>query len=378
MHKYFMYIFFKENHISFTVFTIFAKKIVMSDFHKLSIQHITRETPLAVSITFAVPTALQDAYSFIPGQYITIKTTIEGKEVRRAYSICSSPKSDILKVAVKEITGGTFSVIANNKLKEGDVLEVHTPEGNFSLTPNAQASNSYAAFAAGSGITPVMSMIKAILEEEPNSRFVLVYGNRTPEETIFYKELLELQANYSNRLFIEFIYSRSQEDNAHFGRIEKSTVNYVLKNKFKDISFTSFYLCGPEEMINTVTSILLENGTTKDNIHFELFTSSASATEIDTDLEGKSNIKVLVDDEEFNFTMDQKKTILDAALDQNIDAPYSCQGGVCSSCICKITEGSAVMEKNSILTDGEIAEGLVLACQAHPTSSSITVDFDDV
>ncbi|WP_101450823.1 ferredoxin--NADP reductase [Aquimarina sp. MAR_2010_214] len=350
----------------------------MSDFHKLSIQHITRETPLAVSITFAVPTALQDAYSFIPGQYITIKTTIEGKEVRRAYSICSSPKSDILKVAVKEITGGTFSVIANNKLKEGDVLEVHTPEGNFSLTPNAQASNSYAAFAAGSGITPVMSMIKAILEEEPNSRFVLVYGNRTPEETIFYKELLELQANYSNRLFIEFIYSRSQEDNAHFGRIEKSTVNYVLKNKFKDISFTSFYLCGPEEMINTVTSILLENGTTKDNIHFELFTSSASATEIDTDLEGKSNIKVLVDDEEFNFTMDQKKTILDAALDQNIDAPYSCQGGVCSSCICKITEGSAVMEKNSILTDGEIAEGLVLACQAHPTSSSITVDFDDV
>ncbi len=281
-------------------------------------------------------------------------------------------------MTVKEISGGTFSVIANHKLKEGDILDVHTPEGNFILIPNQQVTNTYAAFVAGSGITPVMSMIKAVLEQEPNSRFVLVYGNKTPEETIFRKELLELQVTYPDRLFIEFIYSRSQEDNAHFGRIEKSTVNYILKNKFKDSTFSGFYLCGPEEMINTVTSILLENGITKDNIHFELFTSSAQPTEIDTDLEGKSNIKILVDDEEFNFTMDQKKTILDAALDQDIDAPYSCQGGVCSSCICKITEGNAVMEKNSILTDVEIAEGLVLACQAHPTSASITVDFDDV
>ncbi len=350
----------------------------MSDFHKLPIQHITQETPLAVSITFEVPTTLKDAYSFIPGQYITIKTEVEGKEVRRAYSICSSPKSNILKVTVKEIPGGTFSVIANNKLKEGDVLEVHTPEGSFLLKPNAQVSNSYAAFAAGSGITPVMSMIKSVLEEEPNSRFILVYGNKTPEETIFHQELLELQIQYPNRLFIEFVYSKYREGDTHFGRIEKSTVNYVLKNKFKDISFASFYLCGPEEMINTVTSVLLENNIAKDNIHFELFTNSAATTEIDTNLEGKSNIKVLVDDEEFSFVMDQKKTILDAALDQDIDAPYSCQGGVCSSCICKITEGSAVMEKNSILTDGEIAEGLILACQAHPTSASITVDFDDV
>ncbi len=348
----------------------------MSDFHKLTIHQITRETPQAVSIAFDVPAGLQDIYTFIPGQYITIKTDIEGKEIRRAYSICSSPKSGELKVAVKEIKDGTFSVVANTQLKEGDVLEVHPPEGQFLLHTNTD--NTYGAFAAGSGITPIMSMIKAVLEEESNSRFVLVYGNKTLEETIFRDELLDLQANYPDRLFIEFVYSRSQEENAHFGRIEKPTVNYVLKNKFKDVSFSDFYLCGPEEMINTVTQILVENGIEKNAIHFELFTSSSDETELDINLEGKTNITILVDDEEFTFAMDQKKTILDAALEEDIDAPYSCQGGVCSSCICKVTEGTAAMEKNSILTDGEIADGLILACQAHPTSDVVKIDFDDV
>ncbi len=350
----------------------------MPDFHKLAIKHINRETPKAVSITFEVPSELKNLYSFVPGQYITLKKEIEGKEVRRAYSICSSPKSNTLSVAIKEVENGTFSVLANNQLKNGDVLEVHPPEGNFLLNTNPEASNAYAAFAAGSGITPIMSMIKAVLEEESNSRFVLVYGNRTLEETIFHKELLALQLRYPDRLYIEFIYSRSQEDNARFGRIEKSTVNYVVKNKFKDTTFEAFYLCGPEKMITTVTDIITENGVEKNTIHFELFTSSSEEVEMDADLEGKTNITVLVDDEEFNFVMDQKKTILDAALEEDIDAPYSCQGGVCSSCICKVTDGTAIMEKNSILTDGELAEGLILACQAHPTSATIKIDFDDV
>ncbi|WP_108802698.1 ferredoxin--NADP reductase [Aquimarina sp. Aq107] len=351
----------------------------MSDFHTLTIKNITRETPKAVSIEFNIPSELKNDYSFISGQYITIKTQVEGKEIRRAYSICSSPKSDSLRVAVKEIENGTFSAIANNKLQVGDTLDVHTPEGNFTLKSDPTVTHSYAAFVAGSGITPVMSMIKSVLEEEPNSNFVLVYGNQTPTETIFSKELLSLQTKYPDRLFIEFFYSRSQEDGARFGRIEKSTINYITKNKFKETNFEAFYLCGPEEMINTVTDVLIENGIPKDNIHFELFTSSSTSnTEVDAALDGKTSISILVDDEEFSFIMDQKKTILDAALEEDIDAPYSCQGGVCSSCICKITDGTAVMEKNSILTDGELAEGLVLACQAHPTSSSIKVDFDDV
>jgi len=350
----------------------------MSDFHTLTIKNITRETPKAVSIEFEVPSELKEAYSFTAGQYTTIKTEVKDKEIRRAYSICTAPNSGSLRVAVKEIENGTFSTIANNTLKTGDTLDVHTPEGNFLLQTSKSANNTYAAFVAGSGITPVMSMIKAVLEDEPNSRFVLVYGNQTPAETIFLNELLALQTQYPDRLFVELFYSRSDEDGARFGRIEKSTINYITKNKFKDTTFEAFYLCGPEEMINTVTTVLLENGIAKDDVHFELFTSSSSTTEIDTDLEGKANITILVDDEETSFVMDQKKTILDAALEEDIDAPYSCQGGVCSSCICKITEGTAVMEKNSILTDGELAEGLVLACQAHPTSSNIKVDFDDV
>ena len=354
------------------------KIIVMSDFHQLTIKQVIKETPNAVSIAFEVPSHLEETYSFVPGQYLTLKKEIEGKEVRRAYSICSSSKSKELKVAIKAIEGGTFSVLANAELSKDDVLEVHPPEGNFVLKTNPTSSNTYAAFAAGSGITPVMSMIKSVLEEEPNSQFVLVYGNKSPEETIFYNELLALRDAHSDRFFIEFVFSQTREDNAHFGRIEKPTVNYVLKNKFKESTFANFYLCGPEEMINTVTNVLEENGIAKNQIHFELFTSSSEAAEIDADLDGKTSITVIVDDEEFTFVMDQKKTLLDAALDEDIDAPYSCQGGVCSSCVCKITEGKAVMEKNSILTDGEIEEGLVLACQAHPTTASIKVDFDDV
>lgn len=350
----------------------------MSDFHTLTIKDITRETPKAVSIEFDIPSTLSDAYNFIAGQYITIKTVVDGNEIRRAYSICSAPKSGSLRVAVKEIEGGTFSSIANNKLKIGDTLDVHTPEGSFLLESNPTAQNHYAAFAAGSGITPIMSMIKCVLEEEPNSSFVLVYGNQNPTETIFHKELLALQVNYPDRLFVEFFYSRSQEDGARFGRIEKSTINFITKNKFKDTTFKSFYLCGPEAMINTVTEVLTENNIAKEDIHFELFTSSTETTEIEADLDGQTKITILVDDEESSFVMDQKKTILDAALEEDIDAPYSCQGGVCSSCICKITEGKAIMGKNSILTDAELEEGLVLACQAYPTSSTIKVDFDDV
>lgn len=350
----------------------------MADFHRLTISKIERQTPSAVAIAFDVPDALKQEFTFIPGQYITVRTEVDGKEIRRAYSICSAPTSGELKVAVKEVKGGTFSAIANNKLQVGDVLEVHPPEGTFLLTPQTDATHTYCAFAAGSGITPIMSMIRAVLEEEKLSKFVLVFGNQSLAETIFAKELLKLQADYPDRLFIEFFYSRSQEEGARFGRIEKSTINYVVKNKFKNDDFKDFYLCGPEEMINVAKDTLIENGIAESKIHFELFTSSTEAVEIDASLDGKTSITVLVDEEEFTFIMDQKKTILDATLDEDIDAPYSCQGGVCSSCICRVTEGSAVMEKNSILTDGEIAEGLTLACQAHPTSAVVKVNFDDV
>ncbi|MGB3776353.1 MAG: ferredoxin--NADP reductase [Leeuwenhoekiella sp.] len=348
----------------------------MADFNALTIEKITKETAHAVSLSFNVPEKLQDEYKFKAGQYVTLKMEIDGEEVRRSYSLCSTPNSGELKVTVKEVAGGTFSVMANSKFTVGQSLMVHPPEGRFIFSPTNGAGKDYAAFAAGSGITPVMSIMKTVLEEEPKSRFVLVYGNKTMQETIYHKELLTLQLDYGDRLNIEFVYSQNQEDESHFGRIERSTVNYVVKNKFKDYDFDKFYICGPEQMINTVSEVLTENNVTKDNILFELF-SSGDDGDVDAALDGKSKIKIIVDDEEFDFDMPQDEIILDAVLKQGIDAPYSCQGGICASCIARITSGSASMRKNQILTDDEVAEGLVLTCQAHPTSASITVDYDE-
>ena len=271
-----------------------------------------------------------------------------------------------------------FSQFANTKLKAGDVLEVGQPEGKFTFEPDAERQKNYAAFVAGSGITPVLSIIKAILKSEPKSSFVLVYGNRTPEDTIFYQELHDLQLQYVGRLFVHYVFSQAKAENALFGRIEKSAVNFVLNNKHKELEFDKFYLCGPEEMINTVSAILKEKNVKDSAIKFELFTSSSQEHEIKTSLEGHTKITVLVDDDEVSFEMSQKQTILDAALKQGIDAPYSCQGGICSSCLARVTSGTAEMTKNSILTDKEIASGLILTCQAHPTSESIYVDYDDV
>ncbi|MEO2060420.1 MAG: ferredoxin--NADP reductase [Mesonia sp.] len=350
----------------------------MKNFHSLTIKEVVRETPKSVSIVFNVPEDLKDTFKFTAGQYITIKKEIDGEELRRSYSICSTPNSGELKVSVKEVADGRFSSYANNELKAGDSLEVYLPEGKFTFTPSADAGHrTYAAFAAGSGITPVMSIIKTALTEEEHSKFVLVYGNRTPEETIFFKELLELQASYPDRFFVEFVYSRTQNENSFFGRIERSTVNFVMKNKFKGHNFSDVYLCGPEEMIDLVSEVLQENKLPKENIHFELFSSSEEG-EVEANLDGKTQITVIVDDEEKTFIMDQKKNILDAVLDEDLDAPYSCQGGICSSCIARITEGKAEMAKNQILTDDEVEEGLTLTCQAHPTTPTIKIDYDDV
>ncbi|AYN05852.1 MULTISPECIES: ferredoxin--NADP reductase [unclassified Flavobacterium] len=350
----------------------------MPSFLKLIIKEVKRETAAAVSILFNVPEELKSNYTFVAGQYINLRLTLDNKELRRAYSICSSPESGELRIAVKAVKNGVFSQFATTKLKAGDVLEVGKPEGKFTFEPDPERQKNYAAFVAGSGITPVLSILKSVLKSEPKSSFVLVYGNKTVEDTIFHQELHDLQLQYVGRLFVHYVFSQAKVENALFGRIDKSAVNYVLNNKHKELQFDKFYLCGPEEMINTVSGILKEKNVKESAIKFELFTSSTQENKIDTSLEGHSKITVLVDDEEVSFEMSQKQTILDAALKQGIDAPYSCQGGICSSCLARVTSGSAEMKKNSILTDKEIADGLILTCQAHPTSESIYVDYDDV
>ena len=351
----------------------------MAQFHSLKIKSIVRQTDKAVSISFEVPTNLKSEYVFTAGQYITLKTEVDTKEVRRDYSLSSSPESESLTVTVKEIENGVFSSYANTKLRTGDTLEVGTPKGRFVYDPNTDTSNTIIAFAAGSGITPIMSIARTVLETDSDSRFVLIYGNKSPKKTIFYDEILNLQSLHNERFKLQFIYSETDEEGALFGRIDIGITNYVLKNIIDtEQGSQKFYLCGPEGMITTVNTILSDKGVETSQILFELFTASAIKPTTEGTQKGESNITILVDEEETTLVMPQKQTILEAALANDLDVPYSCQGGVCSSCICRVTEGSASMRQNNILTDNEVAEGLVLSCQAEPTSPTIKVDFDDI
>jgi len=348
----------------------------MADFHKVNIQEVKQETANAVSVLFDIPEQLKQDFNFVSGQYITLQTIINGEEVRRAYSICSTPKSNEIRVAIKAVENGTFSQYATTELKAGDSIEISAPEGRFELKP--EANKNYIAFAAGSGITPILSMVKSVLENEPSANFTLVYGNKSVADTIFYDELNALKENYPNQFKLHYIFSREEVKNQLRGRIDKSVTNYFVKNMNKETTFDAAYLCGPEEMINAVTSTLKENYFTTENIHFELFTVSVDEEALEEVKEGTTKITVLLDDEETTFSMQQTDDILAATLRNDLDPPYSCQGGVCSSCLAKVTEGKAVMVKNTILTDGEIEEGFILTCQAHPTTSTISIDFDDV
>ena len=334
-------------------------------------------TPDSVAVDFEVPENLQDAFAFEAGQYITIRMQHNGEEVRRSYSLSSAPSSGMWTIGIKKVPDGTFSVFANDVLKAGDTLEVMPPEGRFVYRPGSDVKH-IAAFAAGSGITPVMSILSEALENDQSSKAVLVYGNRSAEQAMFLEDLKALEAKYPDRFFRYPVYSRQREEEGLFGHIENSTVNFVLKNKHKDWNFDRFYLCGPEPMIRAVESSLQEKGVAPEQILHELFTSEDSEDSGVEIQEGQTKVSVVLDDQTFELVMDRKDLVLDAVLKEKIDAPYSCQGGVCSTCIAKITEGSAEMVKNQILTDGEIAEGLILTCQAHPTSASLKIDYDDV
>lgn len=350
----------------------------MATFNTLVISKIQRETSKAVSISFDIPESLKHTYAFEAGQYLTLKTKIDGQKIRRDYSISSSPKSNDLTVTIKEIENGIFSSFANKDLKVGESIAVAPPKGRFTFIPNTN-NNTIVAFAAGSGITPIMSILKTVLETNEEQKFILIYGNKSPEETIFYQTLSTLEAQYPTRFELQYVYSQAQDERALFGRIDKGNTNYSLKNLINIDLTSAFYLCGPEKMIHTVKEVLLQHNVSEDDIFFELFTATTTVAEAQVGISSDpSKATVLVDDETTEISVNSEQTILEAALKHDVDVPYSCQGGVCSSCICRITKGTAEMRQNSVLTDGEVAEGLVLSCQAVPTSAIIHVDFDDV
>jgi len=352
-------------------------------FHRLTVKEVKKETPECVSVLFDVPENLQHDFQFSQGQSLTLRTTINGEEIRRNYSICSSPLENKLKVAIKKVEGGLFSTFANEHLKKGDVLDVMPPVGKFNTPLLPENKKNYLAFAAGSGITPVISLIKTTLATEKHSRFTLVFGNRNRSSIIFFEELESLKNQYMERFSLVHILSRERMDtDLNFGRISQEKLEEL--DRLEDFSSTDeFFICGPAEMIFTVKAFLEKKGITGNKIHLELFNSTKSRqSTVDspqTNTSGAvSNINVKVDGRSFEVTIpfNSDQTILDAALQQGADLPYACKGGMCCTCKAKLLEGEVSMDVHWGLEEEEVAKGYILTCQSHPKTEKVVVDFD--
>jgi len=353
----------------------------MSHFHSLKVVDVKKETSDTVSIAFEIPEGDKNTFEYISGQYLTLKFTINGNEERRSYSMCSSPFSgEQIRIAVKRVEKGLVSNHINDAINVGDEIEVMPPQGNFVLETSLE-QKTYVAFAAGSGITPIWSMIKSVLDNEPVSKFVLFYGNKTSESTIFKNEM---DALAGGRLSVHHILSREETGNPLFsGRIDKSKALELLKDNSDLLQAKAFYMCGPEEMIFSVQNALKTLGVSESKIKYELFTTPVLLAEEKeeevSDFSGMAKIKVIYDEEEVEFDLaSDGENVLEAAMKLDVDAPFSCKGAVCCTCKAKVIEGKMTMDANYALSDEEVAEGFVLTCQAHPASENVTVDFDDV
>ena len=352
-------------------------------FHTLKIKEVRKETPDCVSLLFSIPDKLQDEYQFQPGQNITIRKLIGGEELRRSYSICSAPSENELRVAVKQVAGGKFSTLANKTLKAGDELDVLPPTGKFNTKLHPSQAKKYVAFAAGSGITPVISIIKTTLQTEPGSSFTLVFGNRSRSSIIFFEELEGLKNKYLQRFNLINILSREKMDTPlNSGRIDKEKLTVLMKLiGFADVD--EFFVCGPEEMIFCVKDFLEVAGMERKKIHFELFTTPGEkkvlgAAQEAVGSEPCSKVTVKLDGRSFDFDLPfaSDSSVLDAALQQGADLPFACKGGVCCTCKAKLLEGEVEMDVNWGLEQEEVEQGYILTCQSHPRTDRIVVDFD--
>ena len=358
-------------------------------FHSLRIKQIRKETPECVSVVFDIPESLRDRFRFKQGQSLTMRASFGDTEVRRTYSICSSPLENEVRVAIKKVEGGLFSRFANEQLKEGDMLEVMEPVGKFYAELDPAHKKKYLAIAAGSGITPVISLIKTTLAIEPRSEFTLIYGNKTRTSIIFFEELEALKNKYLQRFNFVNILSRERTDSSiNYGRINIEKL-LELSRLVDFAAIDEAFICGPETMIFSVKEFLEQKGIDKKNIHFELFTTPGEkkgdpvtgAREMDDTKaeknEARSKITVKLDGRSFDFELGfDDVAILDAALEQGVDMPYACKGGVCCTCKAKLVEGEVQMDVHWGLEDDEIEQGYILTCQSHPRSGRVVVDFD--
>lgn len=353
-------------------------------FHPLRIKEVRKETPDCVSVLFEVPSNLEEPFTFFQGQSLTMRTMVNGEEVRRTYSICSSPLDKEWRVAIKKVDGGLFSTFANDQLKAGDTLEVMPPVGKFYTELSPTHKKNYLAIAAGSGITPVISLIKTTLLTEPLSVFTLVFGNRSRSSIIFFEALEALKNKFMNRFVLIHVLSRERTDSAlNFGRIDPDKLkelDHVIDFKSQD----EVFICGPEEMIFCVKDFMENAGLDRKKIHFELFTTPGQKTntvrkkQSGTASGPQSNIVIKLDGRSFEFglPLQSETSILDAALAQGADLPFACKGGVCCTCKAKLLEGEVSMDVHWGLEEEEVEQGYILTCQSHPKTGKVVVDFD--
>ena len=358
-----------------------------SRFHSLKVTSIQKDTKKAVIVNFEVPPELQDSFRFIQGQYLTLRREFDGEEVRRSYSICAGLDDDQLRVGVKLVEGGVFSTWVHKELKKGDFIDVMPPQGNFFSELDPMRERWYMCICAGSGITPVLSIVKTVLAREPKSRVTLLYGNQRTASMMFRNELAFLKNKYLERLHWVNIFSREpQESDLFTGHLDNRKGGKLNRRLISIKEHDEFFLCGPEAMISEVSRGLRGEGIAEENIHYELFGSSAEAASKAADkiharaVEHKglvSDVTLISDGREYRFELSADGgNILDAGLENGVDLPFSCKGGVCATCKAKLVEGKVDMDRNQALQADEIERGYILTCQSHPISKRVVVDYD--
>ena len=367
-----------------------------NEFHTLTVKEVVRETPDAVTVKFEVPEALKETYSYTQGQYLTLKFDVNGEEVRRPYSLCSSPFEGELAVTVKKVENGLVSSYINETVKAGDPIEVMPPEGRFFTKLDPEQRKTYYLFGAGSGITPLISILKTILEEEPLSSVFLLFGNRDEGSIIFYRQLEELSVRFADQLIVEHVLSQPRREKARglagifskgvvnwegrVGRIDEAMVTRFLQEHPSRSPAAEYFICGPGSMIENTKNALLKLGIAQKNIHAEYFISGLPRMKAPLNdgakAKAETSVKVVLDGQEISIGVPEDKSILDALLDEGYDPPYSCTAGACSTCMAKILEGSVTMELCYALDDEEVAEGYILTCQSHPSSSRLEITYD--
>ena len=360
-------------------------------FHALTVAHVEPETDGAVCVSFRVPEGLRQDFAFTPGQFLTLRATIEGHDVRRSYSICSTPSSlqqqGVLQVGIRAVDGGVFSNWACTRLKAGEVMQVMTPDGRFCV--KRQRALHRVGFAAGSGITPILSIMTHTLESQPESKFTLVYGNRRMASVMFNEALQDLKDRYPNRLTLVHILSRqAQEVDLLQGRIDGNKVKAIVQALLPVASMDEVFICGPEGMIESTEAALKALGVPEQHLHTERFATAArpagaqaasAATDASTGAVPSDQValRIIVDGKAHDLGLPATSSVLDAALQAGLDLPYSCKGGVCCTCRGKLLEGQVSMERNFTLQDDEVAKGYVLTCQARALTPRVVVSFDE-